>query len=142
MTRILRRSLFAALISLGLPALLAAQSSPSDAEYLSLGRKMYDWFITAEADSLLAHLSPDARDGAGGPEGVSRTVAEFVARAGVEQELIEEKMTRRRGHPQYWRESRYTTFADEPIVFRWVFDEQGNVIGLGMGPKSGTPAPD
>lgn len=137
-----RRILLAAAVVLGLPAALAAQTSGQDAEYLALGRKFYDWFISAEAESLLAHMDPDGRQGAGGVTGVNQTVADFLARSGVEQELLEEKVNRRRGHPQYWRESRYTTFTNEPLVFRFVFDEQGQIIGVGMGPKSGTPAPD
>jgi hypothetical protein len=51
-------------------------------------------------------------------------------------------MTRRRGSPQYWREGRYSGFADEPIVFRWVFNEQGEITGIGLTPKSRAPAPD
>jgi hypothetical protein len=137
-----RRTLLAAAVVLALPAALAAQTSGQDAEYLTLGRKFYDWFISAEAESLLAHMDPDGRQGAGGVAGVNQAVADFLARSGVEQELLEEKVNRRRGHPQYWRESRYTTFTNEPLVFRFVFDEQGQIIGVGMGPKSGTPAPD
>jgi hypothetical protein len=138
----LRRTLRTAIIALGLPAALAAQSSPSDTEYLALGRKFYDWFISAEADSLLAHMNPGDRQSAGGVAGVNQAVADFLARSGVEEQLLEETVNRRRGHPQYWRESRYSTFTNEPLVFRFVFDEQGQIIGVGMGPKSSTPAPD
>jgi hypothetical protein len=138
----LRRTLLAVAVVLGLPAALPAQTSGRDAEYLVLGRKYYDWFISAEADSLLAHMDSAGRQGAGGVAGVNQAVADFLARSGVEQELLEEKVNRRRGHPQYWRESRYTTFTNEPLVFRFVFDEQGRIIGVGIGPKSGTPAPD
>jgi hypothetical protein len=138
----LRRTLLTVAIALGLPAALAAQTALGETEYLALGRKFYDWFISAEADSLLAHMPPDDRQGAGGVAGVNQAVADFLARAGMEQELLEEKVNRRRGHPQYWRESRYSTFTNEPLVFRFVVDEQGQITGVGMGPKSGTPAPD
>jgi len=157
---IIRRAavtLLALLALLGLPALLTAQtaatattvttvttSSPekTDAEYLGLGRKLTEWFFSAEADSLLAHMAPADREGAGGVDGVNRAVSEFIVRAGTEQEVVEEKMTRRRGHPQYWREGRYSEVSDDTIVIRWVFDEQGQVIGIGLGPKRQTPAPD
>jgi hypothetical protein len=67
---------------------------------------------------------------------------EFMLRAGAEQKFIEEKMTRRRGNPQYWREASYTNFTDESLVFRWVFDAEGRIVGIGLGPRSRTPAPD
>ncbi len=134
-----RRILLALLLA---PAGLAAQTTLTDADYLTLGRKYYDWFVSAEADSIFAHLSPAAREGAGGIDGVNSAIVDFLTRAGVENELVEEKMTRRNGRPQYWRESRYATFTEESLVFRWVFNEAGELDGVGMGPKSRTPAPD
>jgi hypothetical protein len=128
-----------------LPALLRAQTAnaaKTDAELLVLGHKMYDWYVAGEADSILAYMSADARQGAGGTNGVLQSVGRFLARAGVENEMVEEKMTRRRGLQQYWREGVYSTFTDEPLVFRWVFDEHGDAVGIGTGPKSQTPAPD
>ncbi len=125
-----------------LPGILHAQTVLADSEYVALGRKYYDWFIAAEADSLLSRMSPEAQEGAGGVSGVNQAVANFLARAGAEEALLEERVNRRRGHPQYWRESRYSTFGTEPIVFRFVLDEKGWILGVGMGPKSGTPAPD
>lgn len=137
-----RRAALVAVLALSAPTGLAAQGGLSDAEYLALGRKLYGWFLSAEADSLLAYVNEGVRENAGGVEGVTRVVADFLDRSGVEQELLVEKMTRRRGAPQYWRESKYTGFSDEPIVFRWVFDEKGKIIGIGTGPRSGTPDPD
>ncbi|MFN8645741.1 MAG: hypothetical protein U0104_03195 [Gemmatimonadales bacterium] len=134
-----RRFLLALLLA---PASLAAQTSLTDADYLALGRKYYDWFVSAEADSILAHLSPEAREGAGGLDGVHQAIVDFLTRAGVETELVEEKMTRRNGRPQYWRESRYASFTEESLVFRWVFNDAGELDGVGMGPRSRTPAPD
>jgi hypothetical protein len=156
----IRRAAVTLLALLVPPALLTAQtaaatatatitttvttSSPekTDAEYLALGRKLTEWFFSAEADSLLAHMAPADREGAGGVDGVNRAVSEFIVRAGTEQEVVEEKMTRRRGHPQYWREGRYSDVSEDTIIIRWVFDEQGQVIGIGLGPKRQTPAPD
>ncbi len=139
---LLRRALLSAGAALLLPLALSGQASISDADYLALGRKYFDWFLAAEADSLLAHMSPEARENAGGADGVNRAVTEFITRAGLESELVAERMTRRRGNPQYWREARYTTFVDEPLVFRWVFNDKGEILGIGMGPLSRTPAPD
>ncbi len=142
--RLLRLMLIAA-SPVALPALLAAQTATpakTDAELLILGRQMYDWYVAGEADSVFAHLSADARQGAGGVNGVLQSVGNFLARVGVENEMVEEKMNRRRGLQQYWREGHYSGFTEEPLVFRWVFDEHGDVVGIGTGPKSQTPAPD
>lgn len=139
---LLRRTLLTAGAAVLLPLALSAQAPMSDADYLALGRKYFDWFVAAEADSLLAHMSPEAREASGGVDGVNRAVTDFITRAGLESELVEERMTRRRGNPQYWREARYTTFVDEPLVFRWVFNDKGEILGIGMGPKSRSPAPD
>ncbi|MBK7717367.1 MAG: hypothetical protein IPI38_18520 [Gemmatimonadetes bacterium] len=123
-------------------AWVTAQTTLTDADYLALGRKYYDWFVSAEADSLVAHLSAGAQERAGGVDGVNRAIVEFLNLAGVEGEIVEEKMTRRNGRPQYWRESRYAAFTEESLVFRWVFTEAGDLDGVGMGPRSRTPAPD
>ena len=139
---LLRRTLQTAGAALLLPLALSGQAPMSDADYLALGRKYFDWFIAAEAVILLAHMSPEAREASGGVDGVNRAVTDFITRAGLETELVEERMTRRRGNPQYWREARYTTFVEEPLVFRWVFNDKGEILGIGMGPKSRSPAPD
>jgi hypothetical protein len=120
----------------------AAQTALSDPEYLELGRKSYDWFLGAQFDSLMAHTAADTWAAVGGTEGMQQRLGELYTRAGTEVEFVEEKMTRRRGNPQYWREARYSNFTDEPIVFRWVFNEQGEITGMGLGPRSRTPEPD
>ena len=130
----------AALLTLAPAA--AAQTALSDPEYLELGRKSYDWFLGAQFDSLMAHTAADTWAAVGGTEGMQQRLGELYTRAGTEVEFVEEKMTRRRGNPQYWREARYSNFTDEPIVFRWVFNEQGEITGMGLGPRSRTPEPD
>ncbi len=138
----LRRALLAVGTALLLPALLAAQSSPSEEEYLALGRKYFDWLIAGRADSLVAHMTPESREASGGVEGMNRRILDFLSRAGNETELVVEKMTRRRGNPQYWRESRYSTFTEDALVFRWVFNTAGEIQGIGITPASQAPPPD
>ena len=43
--------------------------------------------------------------------------------------------------PQFWHEAMFDNFA-EPVVIRWVMDEKGDIIGIGLGPKSQTPDVD
>jgi hypothetical protein len=137
-----RRAALALAALLTLAPAAAAQTALSDPEYLELGRKSYDWFLGAQFDSLMAHTAADTWAAVGGTEGMQQRLGELYTRAGTEVEFVEERMTRRRGNPQYWREARYSNFTDEPIVFRWVFNEQGEITGMGLGPRSRTPEPD
>jgi hypothetical protein len=139
---LMRRILLASSLVLAGASGLSAQSARSDIELLALGHKMTVWFYHAQTDSLLAHFDARFREEVGGVAGVQQEVAQFLDRAGTEQMVIEEKMTRRKGHPQYWREATFDGFTAEPIVIRWVFDDQGQVIGIGTTPKSHTPPAD
>lgn len=130
------------MVGLGLPAVLMAQAELPDSEYVALGRRLTHWFYDGQADSIFAHLSDESRERVGSASEILRRSDSFSAQAGVEQQLVVEKITRRRGQPQYWRESRYSNLAAEAIVIRWVFDAEGRVTGVGMGPLSSTPAPD
>lgn len=134
----------AALATAALPAVAqTAAPSPPDAQtLLALGRQYTTWFYVAEADSLFAHMTEDSRAAVNGVDGIRQESASFAMRAGSEVELILDKMTLRRGFPQYWREARFDGFTDEPLVIRWVFDSTGKIAGVGLTPKSRAPAPD
>lgn len=143
----MRRLLIVGLLVL-LAAPLAAQTSAptkpklTDAEYLALGRKVSEWFFNGQADSILAHMDSVSRERVGGVEGIMQQRDMLAARVGTEVAVVEEKMTRRKGIPQYWRESTYDVMTAEPFVIRFLFNEEGAMVGAGMGPKSQTPAPD
>ena len=113
----------------------------SEAQYLTLGRHYTEWFLAGRTDSLLAHMSPASREATGGAAGILSHRDEVSARAGKETVLLEEKMTWRRGMPQFWHEAMFDSMT-EPVVIRWVMDEKGDIIGIGLGPKSQTPAVD
>lgn len=134
----------AALTTAALPAVAqtAAPTLPDAQTLLALGRQYTLWFYTAEADSLFAHMTEESQEAVKGVEGIRQESASFVMRAGGEVELLEDKMTLRRGYPQYWREARFDGYTDEPLVIRWVFDSTGKIAGVGLNPKSRAPAPD
>ena len=113
----------------------------TDAQWVLYGRQVTEWFFAGQTDSILAHSSPDVLDRMGGAQGLLDARDQLMSRAGSETEVISDKMTKRKGNPQYWRESKYE-MAPEPIVLRFVFNAQAQVIGIGMGPLSQTPAPD
>lgn len=116
---------------------LGAQTMPADS--LAHARKLTEWFFTAQHDSVLPHFATD---------GESMTTAELqnrleqlTSRAGLESEVLEEKFVKRNGLTQYWRTGKYTVF-EEPVLFRWAFDKQGRIAGMGVGPASQAPPID
>ncbi|MCU0621601.1 MAG: hypothetical protein MUC69_08870 [Gemmatimonadales bacterium] len=120
----------------------ATPAAPPSAEFMPLGRQLTGWLLSGQADSILAHMTPDVREKVGGREGILKMTSMIAMRAGEEAQLVEEKMTRRKGSPQYWRSAMFSNMAEEPLVIRWVFDEQRNVIGAGVNPLSAAPAAD
>lgn len=134
-------------VALALAAIPAAAQTAApaaelnDTQWILLGRQVTEWFFLGQTDSILAHSSPDVLDRMGGAKGLLEARDELASRVGSEVEVITDKMTKRKGNPQYWRESKYET-APEPIVLRFVFNAQAQIIGIGMGPLSQTPAPD
>jgi hypothetical protein len=72
---------------------------------------------------------------------LQRGLEELTARAGLESEVLEEKFVRRNGMTQYWRTGTYTVF-EEPVLFRWAFNKQGQIAGMGYGPASQAPPID
>ena len=113
----------------------------TDTQWILYGRQVTEWFFAGQTDSVLAHSSPEVLERMGGANGLLEGRDELLARAGSETDVITDKMTRRKGNPQYWRESKYEN-APEPIVLRFVFNAQAQIIGIGVGPLSQTPAPD
>jgi hypothetical protein len=113
----------------------------SEAQYLTLGRHYTEWFFAGRTDSLLAHMSPESRDAAGGAAGILDQRNQVSARAGKETLVLEEKMTWRRGMPQFWHEAMFDNLT-EPVVIRWVMDDTGAIVGIGLGPRSQTPDVD
>lgn len=123
----------------------AASAAPavnwSDTQWILYGRQVAEWFFAGQTDSVLAHSSPDVLDRMGGANGLLEARDQLLSRVGSETKVISDKMTKRKGNPQYWRESDYEN-GPEPIVLRFVFNAQAQVIGIGMGPLSQSPAPD
>ena len=110
------------------------------ADSLAHARTLTEWFFTAKHDSVLPHFATDGER--------QMTVAELqerleglVARAGLETEVLEEKFVKRNGMTQYWRTSKYSVY-EEPVLFRWAFNKQGQIAGMGLGPASQAPPID
>jgi hypothetical protein len=130
---------------------LAAQTSPpqpppfvpfTQAEhdrYLARGKQVMGWFLAGHADSLLTALGGEMAaqmDLAG----IRQQMDGFAERAGTPTNVLAEKMTRRMGTPQFWWEAEVTNFTAEPVVMRWLFNEELQVVGVGFTPKNRAPS--
>ena len=128
------------------PAAPSASTAPAvnwtDTQWILYGRQLTEWFFAGQTDSIIAHSDPGVLERMGGAKGLLEARDELAGRAGGETEVIVDKMTKRKGNMQYWRESKYELMPDNPIVLRFVFNPQAQIIGIGMGPASSTPAPD
>jgi hypothetical protein len=126
------------------PAASSAASSAAvltDAQLMALGRQLTDWMYMGQVDSIYAHMAPETverKDQAT----FDNERLQILARIGGETKVVEDKMTMRKGNRQYWRESMVENDVGESIVLRWVFNPQGQVIGVGISPKSSAPAPE
>lgn len=107
------------------------------ARYMALGKKVNTWFFEGQADSIYAIADSSARVAMGGVEGIEQQLERFSLRAGAMLRIVDEKMTRREGAPQFWFEAEFAEFTDDALVLRWIFNEQGQLTGAGMSPKGG-----
>lgn len=139
-----------AALTLIAPALSAQGNAPpapskpftpeEHARYMALGKKVNTWFLEGYADSIVAIAHPDMAARMGGVEGVIGQMDQFNSRAGALLRVVDEKMTRRNGVPQFWFEADFAEFTADALVLRWLFNEEGQLVGTGMGPKGGAPA--
>lgn len=120
------------------PSDRAAAAMPADS--LAHARRLTDWFFAGQFDSLRLWLAPELQAGRT-PEKLQEDLDQLVTRAGVEVEVLEERFAKRNRQTQYWRTSWYSVFS-EPILFRWAFDREGRITGMGLGPASSPPAID
>ena len=117
----------------------APQRLPADS--LDIARPFANWFLTYQADSLFAHLPPDAKQQVGSSADMSKQMMQFAAQAGTETELVEERWVRRNGKRQYWRKAVYS-IAPEPVLLRLVILPDGTLGGIGLSQASQPPPID
>jgi hypothetical protein len=141
----------AAALILAVPAAARAQdeaapapAKPFTAEettrYMEVGKRATGYFFDGHADSLLALMTPETQEGVGGIDGIRQMMDQIAERAGMLLEVVDQKMTRREGRPQFWWEANFSEFTAEPLVMRWVFTEDGMIRGAGINPKSAARA--
>ncbi len=111
-------------------------TAAEEAKYMALGRRAASFMAKKQADSLLAMMEDETGKSVGGLDGIKNTMASMEEKIGTVTKVLVEKMTRRNGMPQFWHEAEYSNFTDEPGVTRFVFSEEGKIIGLGTSAKS------
>ncbi len=126
-------------ILLAAPTLKAQSAAPRDS--LAFARQVAEWFYTSQVDSLWAHTGAEVQKKLEKPEKYMEFLGELTGRAGAEEKLMEEKFVKRSGNTQYWRTSKYA-LADEPLMLRFAFSKDFQIIGVGMNPASEAPPVD
>ena len=114
---------------------------PLPDDSLAIARRFVQWLWTSQVDSLLAH-SPAADRTPENRQQMLDGIAQMVGRVGNEVSLVEERWVRRNGSRQYWRVARFSDFADEPVVLRFVIAPNGEMLGMGFNPLSRVPPID
>lgn len=141
----MRPTVLAAALLLFAPVANAQDTAPAPAKpftaeetarFMELGKKANRYFLEGRADSLLAMGDSAFTAKTGGVDGIGQQVANIAERAGMPLTVLEQKMTRREGTAQFWWEAEFSEFTAEPLVFRWLFNDAGQLVGAGMGPKS------
>ena len=109
---------------------------------MELGRTYTRWFLNGDADSLVAVTDSAMLANGGGKAWLVDKINQVALRAGAQTKVLVEKMTRRKGIPQFWHEADFAELTGGPLVIRWLMGADGRIIGLGLGRKSQTPEPD
>jgi hypothetical protein len=120
---------------------VAAQAPAAPKDSLAFARTVSEWFFTAQKDSLWAHSSAEVRTQLEKPDAYVEALSQLTGRAGAEEKVIEEKFIKRKGNTQYWRTSKYSVEA-EPVMLRFAFSPDFQIIGIGMNPASQAPEID
>lgn len=123
------------------PATSAAAPARLPDDSMAIARRWVQHLYASRFDSALAMMAPDARAQMGSAAEFENRWMGFVAQAGSEVEVTEERWVRRNGQRQYWRTARFTD-APEPLMVRIVILVDGTIGGIGINPASQPPPID
>ncbi|MDH3296914.1 MAG: hypothetical protein OEM23_06700 [Gemmatimonadota bacterium] len=138
------------LLFLGTAAPLAAQDEPPEAaaegphlpaDSMELGAKYMDWVLNYEAEELWEALSDGMKEAFGSVGDMLDRMGGLFEQIGEQERVISERYWMRNGKPQFWYTAKFANI-DEPIVFRFVIEPDGEISGIGFNPESQTPAVD
>jgi hypothetical protein len=112
------------------------------ARYMALGKQASRLFFEGQADSLAAMMTETEAMDKGGADGIRRLMDQVAEVGGMVLEVLEEKVVHRGAAAEFWWEADFSEFTAESVVFRWVFNDAGQIAEFDANPKSQTPPPD
>ncbi|HJU67304.1 MAG TPA: hypothetical protein VJ650_03580 [Gemmatimonadaceae bacterium] len=123
----------------------AAQASPPQpppptTDLVIAGRKLANWILANQLDSVVLNLAPGSNADTTRME-LARLVGEIAVHGGNELKVTEEKVVRRLGNYQYWRTADFET-APGPVLLRIVLTPDGKYGGIGIGLANNPPPID
>jgi hypothetical protein len=114
--------------------------APPTTDLVVAGRKLANWILANQLDSVVANLAPGSNPDTSRME-LTRLVGEIAIRGGNELKVTDEKVVRRLGRYQYWRTSDFES-APGPVLLRIVLTPDGKYGGIGIGLASNPPPID
>jgi hypothetical protein len=134
--------LAASLLMASAAPVLAQQTTAAPVDTMAVGRQATMYFYAGQLDSLWAMVDSTWQQELGSSDWFIQRAFEVQQRVGEEEELVREEIRMRNGEPQYWRTARFSGYAAEPVVLRWVVTPEGKVSGVGFNPESRNPPTD
>jgi hypothetical protein len=104
------------------------------------GRKLANWILSNQLDSVVANLAPNSNADTVRME-LTRLVGEIAIHGGNELKVSEEKVVRRNGRYQYWRTAEFEN-APSTVLLRIVLTPDGKYGGIGIGLANNAPPID
>ena len=117
-----------------------AKPPPPTTDLVVAGRKLADWILANQLDSVVLNLAPNSNPDTTRME-LTRLVGEIAMHGGNQLKVTEEKVVRRRGNYQYWRTADFE-HAPGPVLLRIVLTPDGKYGGHGIGLASEPPPID
>ena len=106
-----------------------AMPPPPTTDLVVAGRKLAEWILNNQLDSVATNLAPTANADTTKAE-LTRLIGDIAIRGGNELKVTEEKVVRRMGRYQYWRTADYER-APGPVLLRIVLTPDGKYSGIG-----------
>ena len=104
------------------------------------GRKITDWILANQIDSVVANLGPGSNADTTKME-LMRLVGDIAIHGGNQVRVVEEKVVRRGGRYQYWRTAEFDQ-APSAVLLRIVLTPDGKYGGFGVGLAENAPPID
>ena len=105
----------------------------SEEEAMELGRELSRQFLEGEIDSLWARMSAEMKKGLQSSENLATFQKQFVADAGEETEVVDERVAAAPPHQVYLRTSSFSK-KEKPVLLQWALDPNGIITGFFVRP--------